>query len=290
MTGANMHGLLAHETLLRLAAFSGVLIAMLLWETLAPRRRAIEERFRHNARNLTMVGVATGFARFAVPFIPVAAASVFAEKGWGVLNQFNLPLGVLVVISILALDFLIYLQHVIFHAIPVLWRLHRVHHTDLDFDTTTGLRFHPIEIALSLLIKIAGIALLGPPAIAVLLFEILLNASSLFNHGNVRMPNAFDRVLRLAVVTPDMHRVHHSTWHRETNRNFGFFLSVWDRLMGTYKAQPRDGHTGMVIGLESPRTIKELTLWRLLTMPFTGRIGRYALGDDKGSKVADQAV
>jgi sterol desaturase/sphingolipid hydroxylase (fatty acid hydroxylase superfamily) len=183
-----------------------------------------------------------------------------------------------VVASVVILDLAIYLQHVLFHAVPALWRLHRMHHADLEFDVSTGLRFHPIEILLSMLIKFAVIGALGAPALSVLIFEVLLNATSMFNHGNVRIPLGFDRVLRWLVVTPDMHRVHHSILARETNSNFGFNLPWWDRLFGTYRAQPAAGHEAMTIGIEQFRDPRELGLDRMLIQPFRGDPGRYPLG------------
>jgi sterol desaturase/sphingolipid hydroxylase (fatty acid hydroxylase superfamily) len=179
------------------------------------------------------------------------------------------------IIGIIILDFIIYLQHAIFHALPVFWRLHMMHHTDLDFDTTTGVRFHPLEVLLSMGIKIGAIWGFGIAPLAVVLFEILLNATSLFNHGNVRLPQPLDRVLRFFVVTPEMHRVHHSVIIRETTSNFGFNLPWWDRLLGTYRAQPAAGHEGMTIGLSHFRDPRQLTLFRLLVLPFKGKPGKY---------------
>jgi sterol desaturase/sphingolipid hydroxylase (fatty acid hydroxylase superfamily) len=194
-----------------------------------------------------------------------------------VLNQLALPAGLTVVLGFVALDLIIYLQHVLFHAVPALWRLHMVHHADLDFDTTTGLRFHPVEIVLSMGIKMGAVLLLGVPALGVLLFEIVLSATSLFNHGNVRLPARLDAVLRWIVVTPDMHRVHHSTDPRETNSNFGFNLPWWDYLLGTYWAQPRAGHDQMEIGLEQYRDGRVRWLHWMLLLPFVGRTGDYAV-------------
>jgi sterol desaturase/sphingolipid hydroxylase (fatty acid hydroxylase superfamily) len=191
------------------------------------------------------------------------------QQGWGVLNSLILPGWLRVILTIAALDFAIYLQHVLFHFVPILWRLHRMHHTDLDIDVTTGNRFHPIEIIISMGIKLAVVALLGAQAIAVVVFEVALNATSQFNHGNIRIPCALDRWLRLVVVTPDMHRVHHSIIPRETNSNFGFNLPWWDRLCGTYRPQPEGGHGGMTIGLKEFRDPGRLTLLRLLIQPFT---------------------
>jgi sterol desaturase/sphingolipid hydroxylase (fatty acid hydroxylase superfamily) len=182
------------------------------------------------------------------------------------------------VLSVIVLDLAIYLQHVLFHAVPALWRLHRMHHADLEIDVSTGLRFHPIEILLSMLIKFAVVAALGAPALAVLIFEILLNATSMFNHANVRILPRIDRVLRWLVVTPDMHRIHHSILARETNSNFGFNLPWWDRVFGTYRAQPTAGHEAMTIGIEQFRDSRELGLDRMVFQPFRGDVGRYPLG------------
>jgi sterol desaturase/sphingolipid hydroxylase (fatty acid hydroxylase superfamily) len=179
----------------------------------------------------------------------------------------DLLLRLAVLLSILLLDLAIYLQHVLFHAVPGLWRLHRMHHADLEFDVTTGLRFHPVEIVLSMVIKLAVVAALGAPAVAVLLFEVLLNATALFNHGTIRLPAGWDRVLRWVMVTPDMHRVHHSVIPAETNSNFGFNLPWWDRLLGTYRAQPKAGHDGMTIGIKQFRTRRDLWLDRMLLQP-----------------------
>ena len=180
------------------------------------------------------------------------------------------------------LDLAIYLQHVLFHAVPVLWRLHRMHHADLDIDVTTGLRFHPVEILLSMAIKLMVVVALGTPALAVLLFEVLLNATSIFNHANLRLPGWLDGALRLVVVTPDMHRVHHSVTPRETNSNFGFNFALWDRLFGTYHAQPAAGHEGMAIGIEQFRDPGELRLDRMLTQPLRDDDRAYPLGRREG--------
>ena len=202
----------------------------------------------------------TVVVRLLVPLAPVALALLAAERGWGLLNLVALPFWFEVALSVIVLDFVIYLQHVMFHAVPALWRLHRMHHADLDFDVTTGSRFHPVEILLSVLLKMAAVVVIGPPAAAVLIFEVLLNGTSMFNHGNVRLPVSLDRVLRWFVVTPDMHRVHHSDIPAETNSNFGFNLPWWDRLFGTYRAQPALGHENMTIGLDTFREAGELHL------------------------------
>ncbi|WP_244269067.1 sterol desaturase family protein [Sulfitobacter pontiacus] len=192
------------------------------------------------------------------------------ERGWGFFNNFDLPVWVAITASMLLLDLAIYLQHVMFHAVPGLWRLHRMHHADLEFDATTGLRFHPVEILISMGIKLAVVAAIGPPAVAVLLFEVVLNATAMFNHANIHLPRPVDRILRLFVVTPDMHRVHHSVDPRETNSNYGFNLPWWDHLLGTYVAQPAKGHEGMEIGIEQFRKRRDLWLDRMLIQPVRG--------------------
>jgi sterol desaturase/sphingolipid hydroxylase (fatty acid hydroxylase superfamily) len=199
-------------------------------------------------------------------------ALVAGERGWGLLNNLDLAPAVSIVLSVLILDLAIYLQHVMFHAVPALWRLHMVHHADVDFDVTTGLRFHPLEIVLSMLIKLAAVALLGPPAVAVILFEVVLNATAIFNHGNVHLPTMVDRILRWIVVTPDMHRVHHSVKTLETNSNFGFNLPWWDRLLGTYRDQPEDGHEAMTIGLSQFQDRPRQSLHWLVAAPFIRRV------------------
>ncbi|MCB1726887.1 MAG: sterol desaturase family protein, partial [Gammaproteobacteria bacterium] len=237
--------LLAHEPAVRLTFFVGVFVLVALFEIAAPRRALTVSKVMRWGNNISLVVFNTVLLRLLFPAAAVGMAAFAAERGWGLLNYVELPFWVATLVAVVALDFVIWLQHVMVHAIPVLWRLHRVHHADPDYDVTTGARFHPIEIILSMLIKFATIAVLGPPVVAVILFEVLLNATAMFNHGNVRLPEAVDRVLRLFVVTPDMHRVHHSVEDDETNSNFGFSLPWWDRLFGTYRAQPRGGHEGM---------------------------------------------
>ena len=223
--------------------------------------------------------VDTLLVRILFPTAAVGVALVAEAHGLGLFNVLPLPAWIGVVASVILLDLAIYFQHVLFHAVPVLWRLHRMHHADLDIDVSTGLRFHPIEILLSMVIKLAVVIALGAPAIAVLIFEVLLNATSMFNHSNVHIPERLDGVVRWFVVTPDMHRVHHSIVARETNSNFGFNLPWWDRLFGTYRAQPAAGHEAMKIGIEQFRDPRELRLDRMLLQPFRGDAGRYPLGE-----------
>lgn len=267
--------LLTNEPLIRLAFFLGILVLMAAWEFAAPRRRQTVSRWVRWPNNLAVAALNTVFLRILFPTAAVGWALVGEERAWGLLNNLNTPRWAAVMLSLALLDLAIYLQHVLFHAVPVLWRLHRMHHADLDFDVTTGTRFHPLEMLLSMLIKLTVIAVLGPPAVAVLIFEILLNATSMFNHGNVRIPPGIDQALRWLVVTPDMHRVHHSVIPAETNSNFGFNLPWWDRLCGTYRAQPAAGHEGMTIGIEQFRTVRELWLDRMLLRPFWSKTGNY---------------
>ncbi len=267
-----------HEWLIRGAAFVAVVALMALWEVRAPARRLLLSKPRRWANNLGLVALNTALLRLLFPAAAVGMAVFAAEQGWGILNYYPLPLWLGIVVTVVALDFVVWLQHVMLHAIPVLWRLHRVHHADPDFDITTGARFHPLEILLSMLIKFAAIIVLGPPVVAVIIFEVLLNATSMFNHGNVRLPSRVDRILRCFVVTPDMHRVHHSVEEDETNSNFGFNLPWWDRLLGTYRAQPRAGHLGMTIGLHGYSQPRDVTwLSGLLAMPFRGSSSGYVI-------------
>ncbi|HEY6992562.1 MAG TPA: sterol desaturase family protein [Xanthobacteraceae bacterium] len=270
--------MLGYEPLIRLGAFGGIFVVMAAWEVLGPRRKQAIGRGLRWPNNLGVVVVDTLLVRLVFPTTAVGLALVAEAHAWGLFHTIALPAWVAVVTSVILLDLAIYFQHVLFHAVPALWRLHRMHHADLEFDVTTGLRFHPIEILLSMMIKLAVVAALGAPAVAVLIFEVLLNATSMFNHSNIRMPLGLDRVLRWFVVTPDMHRVHHSILSRETNSNFGFNLPWWDRLFGTYRAQPAAGHDAMTIGIEQFRDARELRLDRMLLQPFRGEADRYPLG------------
>jgi len=260
------------EALVRVGTFLAVLTIMLLWEACRPRRplaRPRQERWRTNL-GLTLLN--TVLVRITVGGVAYTAAVFAADQRVGLLHWHPLPAWAAAAVTLLVLDFAIYVQHVLFHALPVLWRLHRMHHADLDVDATTGLRFHPLEILLSLGYKAAVVVLLGAVPWAVVAFEVLLNAASVFTHGNVALPERLDRWLRWIMVTPDMHRVHHSTRVVETNANFGFAVSWWDRLCGTYRAQPMLGQVGMDIGLSDERT--PLTLGQLLLVPLGGSAGR----------------
>lgn len=270
--------LLAHEPIIRLSAFAGIFALMALWEAMAPLRQQSINRLKRWPSNLGIVALNTLLARVVFPTTAVGLAMLAEAKGWGLFHVFGVPSWAAIVLGVVLLDLAIYLQHVLVHAVPALWRLHRMHHADLEFDVTTGARFHPIEILLSMVLKMMVITALGAPAVAVLVFEVLLNATAMFNHSNVRIPHRLDRVLRLVVVTPDMHRIHHSVVPRETNSNFGFNLPWWDRLFGTYRAEPAAGQIGMTIGIEQFRDPAEQRLDRMLTQPFREGDHGYSLG------------
>lgn len=270
--------LLSNESGIRLGFFVGMFVLVGSWELVAPQRALSVSKTLRWANNLGLTVLNTIILRAVYPAAAVGVAAFAAANGWGVLNHFQVPTGLAVPLAVVTLDFLIWLQHVMFHAVPALWRLHRVHHADLDYDLTTGSRFHPIEMVLSMALKIAAVSLLGPPVVAVVLFEVLLSAGAMFNHGNIRLPASLDRALRWFIVTPDMHRVHHSVEGDETNSNFGFNLSVWDRLMGTYRAEPRAGQLGMTIGIRDQTAPADVVhALGMLVMPFRGEIKDYAI-------------
>ena len=262
--------LLNHEPTIRLITFLTVLIGMMVWEVATPRRRQEIPKVLRWTNNLSLVVIDTAILRLAFPVLAVGLAGIAKTNGWGLFNMIDLPLWIAVIFAIMLLDLATYLQHIVFHAVPGLWRLHRMHHSDLEFDATTGLRFHPAEIVVSMTIKLALVLAIGAPAVAVLAFEVILNAASIFNHSNIALSPAVDRVVRLFLVTPDMHRVHHSIEPRETNANFGFSVPWWDRLFGTYLAQPAKGHLEMKIGIEQFRSRRELWLDRMLVQPVRG--------------------
>jgi sterol desaturase/sphingolipid hydroxylase (fatty acid hydroxylase superfamily) len=265
------------EPFIRLGIFLGIFAAVALWEALAPRR---PRQFPRRARwvpNLALLAIDVALVRVLAPGAAIAVALAGEAHGWGLLNAMGTPAWLAVPVAVALLDLAIYFQHVMFHAVPALWRLHRVHHTDLDFDVTTGTRFHPVEILISTGVKCAAVAAIGAPALAVLVFEVLLNATSMFNHANARIPTGIDRWLRWLVVTPDMHRVHHSVDYDESSSNFGFNAPWWDRLFGTYRAQPAAGHEAMTIGVDAFRSAEDLRLDRLLVQPFLDTPGGYPI-------------
>jgi len=269
---------MSREAVVRLVSFVAVSLAMAAWETAAPRRPRIVSRMILWPANLGILAFDTALVRLMFAALPLAIALRAQQDGWGLLNVYPLPLWIRVSAGVILLDGVVYLQHVMFHSVPLFWRVHMMHHADLDFDFTTGGRFHPVEILLSMGIKTAAVAALGPPPVAVLLFEVLLNATSMFNHGNVSLPPAVDGVLRFIVVTPDMHRVHHSVIPRETNSNFGFNLPWWDRIAGTYRDQPSMGHDAMTIGLTRFLEAKRQTFLWMLLLPFRETAGGQPTG------------
>jgi sterol desaturase/sphingolipid hydroxylase (fatty acid hydroxylase superfamily) len=267
-----------NEIIIRVGSFLPAFILIAIWEITAQRRSLTTSKKIRWISNLGITFLNPLVLSLVFPVLALDMAVIVQKQGWGLLNTFDPPYWLAVVLGIVLLDLAIYLQHVMFHAIPILWRLHMVHHADLDYDVTTGLRFHPIEIILSMVIKLSVVVVLGPPVVAVLVFEVVLNAAAMFNHGNIRLSLKIDAVLRYFIVTPDMHRVHHSVIIRETNSNFGFNLPWWDRMFGTYRSQPVKGHAEMTIGLSQFRDAKRLTLPWLLILPFIGNTGNYSFG------------
>ncbi|MFK5925231.1 MAG: sterol desaturase family protein [Desulfuromusa sp.] len=268
---------MAYEGLIRSIFFFTVLILVGYAEIKVARRPLTVAKKVRWFNNLGIIFLSSLLLKLTVPVAAIGVAVAAAAKGWGLFNSYDLSPWLTIPLSILLLDLVVYLQHLMFHATPVLWRLHMVHHADLDLDASSGLRFHPLEILISMGIKMTVVAALGIPVIAVFIFEITLNATAMFNHGNIYLPEKVDRILRLFTVTPDMHRVHHSVLIRETNSNFGFNFPWWDRLFGTYRAQPAAGHELMTIGLSQFRKAEQVTLLKLLLLPFTGDEGRYSL-------------
>ncbi len=260
--------LVAHEPTVRVTIFAAAFVLIATGELVAPRRLLTVPRRSRWPGNLAIVLLNTLLVRVLLPVTAVSIAVGAEARGWGLFHAVGLlPAWLIIAATVVLLDLAIYLQHILFHAVPILWRLHRMHHADLDVDVTTGARFHPIEIVLSMLLKLGTIVALGAPPLGVLVFEILLSTGSLFSHGNLHVPLMADRILRWVVVTPDMHRVHHSVVPEETNRNFGFTLCWWDRICGTYRAQPAAGHAGMALGIAQFRDPSELRLDRLLLQP-----------------------
>lgn len=260
-----------HEEFLRLSVFAGLLLGLIILESLFPRKTRTMGRARRWMTNLMIVVIDSVLLRILFPIIAVGVALWAQQKGWGLFNIWNGPLWAELIFAVILLDGLIYLQHVLSHRIPALWALHKVHHTDRDLDVTSALRFHPIEIIFSMLYKMFWVVILGPSAAAIIIFEVLLNGSAMFNHANLRLPLWLDKILRLIIVTPDMHRVHHSVLEKETNSNYGFFLSVWDRLGRTYCPQPDAGHDDMILGLSEHQDNSPASLSWSLTLPFGPR-------------------
>jgi sterol desaturase/sphingolipid hydroxylase (fatty acid hydroxylase superfamily) len=271
---------MSDESLIRVASYLSVLGVMATWELVAPRRVLTASKMCRWAGNLTIVILNTAIVRLLLAGGVVGVAEMTGERGWGLLNQVGWPEWLEVLLAVLALDLIVYAQHQVFHYVPILWRFHMMHHSDLDFDVSTGVRFHPVEIVISLGIKVAAVVALGASPAAVLVFEVVLNSTALFNHSNVTIPLSVEPFVRWFLVTPDMHRVHHSAIPRETNSNFGFNVPWWDRLFGTYCAQPALGHVGMRIGLEHLGNSECLNLPKMLLFPFVTKLGRYAAHPD----------
>jgi sterol desaturase/sphingolipid hydroxylase (fatty acid hydroxylase superfamily) len=263
------------EAAVRMTVFIVLFGAMAVWEMAAPRRMLATGKAGRWFSNLVIVFINTILVRVIFPVMPVALAVVAGARGWGLLNRIDAPQWLEFIIALLLLDLAVYLQHVMYHVLPPLWRLHLVHHADLDIDVTTGLRFHPVEAIISLMVRLSVVSVIGPDPLAVAVYEIALNGMVMFNHGNVRIPAGADGILRYLAVTPDMHRVHHSAAIRETNSNFGFILSWWDRIFGTYREQPAAGHDGMTIGLAQYRDDADLSLPRLMILPVIADTGGY---------------
>jgi sterol desaturase/sphingolipid hydroxylase (fatty acid hydroxylase superfamily) len=261
--------LLNHEPIIRLSFFIGILLIMFILELLIPKRPLVTQKKTRWLNNLGLVILDSLILRLIFPTAAVGIAIWAQENHYGLFNLLNTPVYISTILSVVLLDLAIYTQHIIFHKIPLLWRFHKVHHVDQDIDVTTGLRFHPVEIILSLCIKFGIVILLGAPALGVMIFEILLNGIAMFNHSNIHLPPWLDKVLRRLIVTPDMHRVHHSIIHRETDSNYGFNLSIWDQLFKTYIAQPQKGHLKMEIGLKAYKDQNQTQkLWKMLLIPF----------------------
>ena len=264
-----MHSfMIENEIFVRLGVFCSIFLIVAIWEVFTPRRKLSTSKVLRWYSNLSIVVVNSLVLRWTFPVLAVGLAVEAQKHGWGLFNNIEIAWGLQLVLSIILLDFIIYLQHAMFHFIPLLWRLHRMHHSDLDYDVTTGSRFHPLEIILSMIVKLAAVAVIGPLPVAVIIFEVLLNGTAMFNHGNIKLPKKVDRFIRWFVVTPDMHRIHHSIIRSETDSNFGFNVPWWDRLFGTYRDQPKEGHDKMTIGIELFRNPKFLHLHWLIMIPF----------------------
>ena len=258
----------------RLTIFIGLLLGLIILESLLPRKQRTQSRPRRWTTNILMVVVDSLILRLVFPIIAVGTAIWASAKGWGIFNLWDGPIWAELILAVIILDGLIYIQHVLSHRIPILWALHKVHHTDRDLDVTSALRFHPIEILFSMAYKMLMVVLLGPSAAAVIIFEVLLNGSAMFNHANLRLPLWLDKALRTLIVTPDMHRVHHSVIESETNSNYGFCLSLWDRIGRTYTPQPQEGHDGMTLGLTEHQDGGPASLSWSLALPFARFLGR----------------
>jgi len=274
--------LIQNEPIIRMSFFFGMIILMGSWELYAPKKAPTISKAYRWVNNLGLVFFNSFIIKILLPIASTSVAVLAMQNNWGVLNYYEIPTWIGVIVFIVVMDLIIYFQHIMVHAIPIFWRLHRVHHADLDYDTTTGSRFHPIEIVLSMFIKFTAIVLIGPSVIAVILFEIILNAMAMFNHGNVSLNKTLDKYLRYFIVTPDMHRVHHSIEQHETNSNFGFNISLWDRIFGTYKQDAKAGQENMIIGIQDITEKKQTNnIFGMLMIPFIKRNDKYIINKEK---------
>lgn len=266
-----------YESYIRLISFFGLFALLTLWEISSPKRELLQLRQFRWFSNIGLIVISSVLVRFIVPTAAVGVAFHVEENNLGFLNYYDLPFVIHFLLAFILMDLSIYFQHVMFHSLPLFWRFHRVHHSDLDCDVTTGLRFHPFEMLISIIFKFLVILSIGAPVITVVIFEIILNAASMFTHSNIKMPHTIERIFRWFFVTPDMHRIHHSIHENETNSNFGFFISWWDRLFDTYISQPKDGHEKMELGLSFFREPKWQNLRWLIYLPFVAKIKGYAI-------------
>jgi sterol desaturase/sphingolipid hydroxylase (fatty acid hydroxylase superfamily) len=275
--------MVANEAMVRSACFGFMLLAMMLWETLRPKRERKHSRWLRWSQNISLVFVNSFLIRLILPLATIGVAQYAQDNQIGLFHQLGVAPVITFVLTLVIFDLAIYWQHRLFHKVPFLWALHKVHHVDQDIDVTTGSRFHTLEILLSLLIKFALVLLLGPSVFAVMIFEIVLNATAMFNHANLALPKKWDTIMRWVLVTPDMHRVHHSTIMDESNRNFGFNLSCWDRLFSSYQDQPAKGHLGMSIGVAGyNRVTQNQYLPGMLWLPF---VRPELSNENKGTKI-----
>jgi len=273
--------LFQYESYIRLGAFLGLFILLMAWEIVSPKRKLLQLRRFRWFSNIGLIVTSSILIRFIIPTAAVGIAFQVEQDNLGFLNRLDLSAASQFIIAFILMDLAIYFQHVMFHALPMFWRFHRVHHSDLDCDISTGLRFHPFEMIISILFKFIVIVSIGAPVIAVICFEIILNAASMFTHSNIKLPSNLEKLVRWIVVTPDMHRIHHSVNENETNSNFGFFISVWDRLFATYINEPKEGQQNMEIGLHGFRQAKWQNLRWLIYLPFVSSIDDYAINKRK---------
>lgn len=270
-----------YESVIRLGSFLGLFALLTIWEISSPKRELLQLRRFRWFSNIGLIVISSVLIRFIIPTAAVGVALHVEQHQVGFLNLYNMPFIVQFLLAFILMDLAIYFQHVMFHALPMFWRFHRVHHSDLDCDITTGLRFHPFEMIISILFKFLVILSIGAPVLAVVIFEVILNAASMFTHSNIKLPSAIEPIVRFIIVTPDMHRIHHSMNENETNSNFGFFISIWDRLFGTYIKEPEKGHENMEIGLSFFREPKWQNLRWLIYLPFVTQIHGYAINKRK---------